>query len=145
VIGIVASRLVEKYHRPAVVIAFKNGQGKGSGRSIKGFDLFKALQVCHQVLGNFGGHAQAVGLTLDQGNMQTFREGMNAFAESFNGRLRDECLNTNWFLSVKHAREIIERWRRDYNNNRPHSSLRYLTPKEYAKKHSEGAIFASNS
>jgi putative transposase len=57
----------------------------------------------------------------------------NAFAESFNGRLRDECLNTNWFLSLKHAREVIEDWRRDYNEVRPHSSLKGKTPKEYAE------------
>ena len=55
----------------------------------------------------------------------------NAFAESFNGRLRDECLNTNWFLSVKHAREVIETWRRDYNTFRPHSSLGGLAPQEF--------------
>lgn len=55
----------------------------------------------------------------------------NAFAESFNGRLRDECLNTNWFLSIKHAREIIEAWRKDYNTVRPHSSLGGLTPEDY--------------
>ena len=46
----------------------------------------------------------------------------NAFAESFNGRLRDECLNINWFMSIKHAREVIESWRQDYNEVRPHSS-----------------------
>jgi len=48
----------------------------------------------------------------------------NAYAESFNGRLRDECLNTNWFISLKQAREIIETWREDYNKVRPHSSLK---------------------
>jgi putative transposase len=57
----------------------------------------------------------------------------NAFVESFNGRFRDECLNTNWFLSVKHAREVIEEWRRDYNEVRPHSSLKGHTPREYAE------------
>ena len=46
----------------------------------------------------------------------------NAYAESFNGRLRDECLNINWFMSVRHAWEIIESWRQDYNEVRPHSS-----------------------
>jgi putative transposase len=56
----------------------------------------------------------------------------NAFAESFIGRLRDECLNTNWFISLKHARDIIEEWRKDYNEVRPHSSLKGFTPKEYA-------------
>ena len=57
----------------------------------------------------------------------------NAFAESFNGRLRDECLNTNWFMSVRHARETIETWRQDYNEVRPHSSLKGRTPKEFAE------------
>ena len=55
----------------------------------------------------------------------------NAYAESFIGRLRDECLNENWFISLKNAREIIESWRIDYNENRPHTSLRGLTPKEF--------------
>ena len=55
----------------------------------------------------------------------------NAFAESFNGRLRDECLNTNWFLNVKHAREIIENWRKDYNTVRPHNALGGLAPQEF--------------
>jgi len=55
----------------------------------------------------------------------------NAFAESFNGRLRDECLNDNWFLSLKHAREVIESWRKDYNTARPHSSLGGLAPQEF--------------
>lgn len=56
----------------------------------------------------------------------------NAFAESFIGRLRDECLNTNWFTDLKHARNTIEDWRVDYNEVRPHSSLKGNTPKEYA-------------
>jgi putative transposase len=56
----------------------------------------------------------------------------NAYAESFNGRFRDECLNTNWFMSLRHARDIIESWRADYNEVRPHSSLGNKTPKEYA-------------
>lgn len=56
----------------------------------------------------------------------------NAFAESFNGRLRDECLNDTWFVSLPEAQVVIESWRRDYNDRRPHSSLRGLTPSEYA-------------
>ena len=57
----------------------------------------------------------------------------NAFAESFNGRLRGECLNTNWFISVRHARQVIESWRQDYNEVRPHSSLKGRTPREFAE------------
>jgi len=56
----------------------------------------------------------------------------NAYVESFNGRLRDECLNTHWFLSLDDARVKIEAWRRHYNEDRPHTSLGYLTPTEFA-------------
>jgi putative transposase len=56
----------------------------------------------------------------------------NAFVESFNGRLRDECLNTHWFLSLADARAKIEAWRRHYNESRPHTSLGWLTPAEFA-------------
>ena len=58
----------------------------------------------------------------------------NAYIESFNGRFRDECLNENWFLTLVHARDIIESWRIDYNTVRPHSSLGYLTPEEFMDK-----------
>jgi putative transposase len=61
----------------------------------------------------------------------------NAFIESFNARLREECLNLNWFRSIEHARRVIEEWRIDYNETRPHSSLGYLTPKEFAEKEAE--------
>jgi putative transposase len=57
----------------------------------------------------------------------------NGHIESFNGRLRDECLNVNQFMSIDHAREQIERWRLDYNAHRPHSSLGNLTPSEFAR------------
>ena len=57
----------------------------------------------------------------------------NACAESFIGRLRDECLNENWFLSLGDARDIIDSWRIDYNDGRPHSSLRGLSPREYVE------------
>lgn len=60
----------------------------------------------------------------------------NAFIESFNGSFRDECLNTNWFLSLEDAKEKIEAWRKDYNEWRPHSSLDNLTPMQYRQIHS---------
>ena len=56
----------------------------------------------------------------------------NAFVESFNGTCRNECLNESWFLSLADARTIIENWRIDYNNQRPHSSLGGRTPSEFA-------------
>jgi putative transposase len=61
----------------------------------------------------------------------------NAYVESFNGRLRDECLNANWFTSLGDARRKIEIWRQDYNQKRPHRSLNYLPPAEFARKRAE--------
>ena len=57
----------------------------------------------------------------------------NAYIESFNGKFRDECLNEHWFLTMAHARRIIETWRIEYNVERPHSSLGNLTPQEFAE------------
>jgi putative transposase len=59
----------------------------------------------------------------------------NAFIESFNGRLRDECLNVNQFASIEDARAKIEAWRIDYNHNRPHGSLGHRTPAEFVRQH----------
>ena len=56
----------------------------------------------------------------------------NAFIESFNGRLRDECLNEHIFVNLHNAQQIIESWRQDYNTNRPHSSLKDMTPEEFS-------------
>jgi len=64
----------------------------------------------------------------------------NAFIESFNGRLRDECLNEQVFVNLAEAREIIEAWRHDYNHVRPHSSLGALTPIEYADRQGGGPL-----
>jgi putative transposase len=58
----------------------------------------------------------------------------NAFIESFNGRLRDECLNMHQFASLAEAQAIIEAWRVDYNHHRPHSSLGHLTPSEFVSQ-----------
>lgn len=60
------------------------------------------------------------------------------FVESFNGRLRDECLNEHLFASYTSARKLIEEWRNDYNQSRPHSSLNWLTPNEFATRSKTG-------
>ena len=57
----------------------------------------------------------------------------NSFIESFNGKLRDECLNEHWFTSLEDARETIESWREEYNNTRPHSSLNNLAPMQFVE------------
>lgn len=62
----------------------------------------------------------------------------NAYIESFNGKFRDECLNEHWFRDLPHARQVITNWRTDYNENRPHSSLGYDTPSEFAAAYRTG-------
>ncbi|MGB8005116.1 MAG: single-stranded-DNA-specific exonuclease RecJ, partial [Gaiellaceae bacterium] len=81
VIGIVASRLVERYHRPVVLIAGGEGLWKGSGRSIPSFDLHGALGACSQFLERFGGHRAAAGLSIDPGSLEPFAEAFAAQAE----------------------------------------------------------------
>jgi single-stranded-DNA-specific exonuclease len=80
VVGIVASRLVERYHRPAIVIAFEGEAGKGSGRSIEGFHLFEALENCRECFREFGGHELAAGLTIERDRLDDFRKKINDHA-----------------------------------------------------------------
>jgi len=82
VIGIVASRLVEKYYRPTIVLSFdkEKGLAKGSARSIQGFDLFKNLSTCRDILPHFGGHPMAAGMTLKLEDVDTLRQRLNALA-----------------------------------------------------------------
>ncbi len=80
VIGIVASRIVERIHRPTVLVTFKDGRGRGSGRSIPGFDLYGAVHACRQHLGRFGGHRAAAGMDVDPERVERFKEAFNAEA-----------------------------------------------------------------
>jgi single-stranded-DNA-specific exonuclease len=80
VIGIVASRLVERYHRPVVLISGTEGDWKGSGRSIPAFDLHAALGACADLLGRWGGHRAAAGLSIPEENVEAFAEAFAARA-----------------------------------------------------------------
>lgn len=80
VIGIVASRLVDRFHRPTLIITTKGEVAKGSGRSIKNFHLVEALGECSEVLDNFGGHRYAAGVTLQKNNLGDFRKLINQVA-----------------------------------------------------------------
>jgi len=80
VVGIVASRIVDRFHRPAIVVALNNGHGQGSGRSITGFHLAHALQSCAAHLDAFGGHEMAVGLKIQSDQFERFRESFCAEA-----------------------------------------------------------------
>ena len=78
VIGIVASRLVEEFFRPAALISLKNGVGKGSARSIPGFDLYEGLKACSDLLLGFGGHKYAAGFTISEGNIPELQDRLSA-------------------------------------------------------------------
>ena len=85
VVGIVASRLSEKYSRPSFMIHLNGTTGKGSCRSWGGFNLFAALENCKDLLLGFGGHELAAGFTIEEANIPAFRERMNDYARSFRG------------------------------------------------------------
>ena len=83
IVGIVASRLSEKYYRPAVVLTKSQEMISGSARSVPGFDVYKAIESCRDLLVNFGGHTYAAGLTLREENLEKFKERFNTL--SFDG------------------------------------------------------------
>ena len=83
VVGIVASRLSEKYSRPSFMIHLNGAVGKGSCRSWGGFNLFAALESCSDLLLGFGGHELAAGFTIDEANIPAFRERMNQYAAEY--------------------------------------------------------------
>lgn len=87
VIGIVASRLVDQYCRPAVMLSTVDGKIKGSARSIRGFNIYNALKECEDLLIQFGGHEFAAGLTMEEGNFEAFRTRFNEIVKL---RLCDE-------------------------------------------------------
>ncbi len=80
VLGIVASKIVEKYYRPAIILSTQDGVGTGSARSIEGFSIFEALHNCRDHLENFGGHKRAAGLTIKEEKISAFRDTINDFA-----------------------------------------------------------------
>lgn len=82
VIGIVASKITETYYKPSILVCFEDGIGKGSGRSVDGFDLHKALTACMDDLDRFGGHEMAIGLTVKQDSFEKFRKDVNEYAKN---------------------------------------------------------------
>jgi single-stranded-DNA-specific exonuclease len=80
VVGIVASRVVERFHRPAFVLGLENGMAQGSGRSIPVFHLLEALEAMPDLFGKFGGHRQAAGITMDAARIEEFRQRLRTYA-----------------------------------------------------------------
>jgi len=83
VIGIVASRLTEKYYKPAIVLTESSGSVSGSARSVTGFDIYRAIESCKDLLLNFGGHTFAAGVTLLEENLELFKSRLEVFADEY--------------------------------------------------------------
>lgn len=105
VIGIVASRLVEKYFKPTLLISTKNGIGKGSGRSVAGFHLLNAIKSCGEYLLKFGGHTQAAGIAIEPDKIEQFKRAMLEYAEL---NLPDDTLIPTLTIDAKLDPDEIE-------------------------------------
>ncbi len=108
VIGIVASRLTETYYRPTVVLTESNGLATGSARSVLGFDLYKAINSCSDLLENFGGHMYAAGLTMKKENIPLFRKRFEEFVS--NTRRDDQldpCIEVDMELGLEDISEKL--------------------------------------
>jgi single-stranded-DNA-specific exonuclease len=98
VIGIVASRLIETYYRPTVILTESNGFATGSARSVQGYDLYQAIEACSDLLESFGGHMYAAGLTLKKENIQPF---MDRFEQYVNSTITEEQLVPRIFIDTE--------------------------------------------
>lgn len=108
VLGIVASRLVEAYYKPTIVLCKSNGFITGSARSIPGFDLYEAIESCSDLLENFGGHMYAAGLTLKEENYEKFCERFESFvANKITNEILTPVINIDTYLDF---REITPRF-----------------------------------
>ncbi len=100
VIGIVASRLVERYYRPTILISFTDGKGKGSGRSIPGLNLLQCLNYCNNLLTNYGGHKHAAGITISKENILPFIDEFERYVD-LHLEGKDLCQRVNIDCKVK--------------------------------------------
>ena len=134
VVGIVASRLSEKYSCPSFMIHLNGGVGKGSCRSWGGFNLFSALESCSDLLLGFGGHELAAGFTIEEENIPAFRKRMNEYARAYRGgEVPISCLDVDTVIAQPgrvtlqevEALELLEPY--GAGNNRPVFCLRGAT------------------
>jgi len=98
VIGIVASRLIETYYRPTVILTESNGFATGSARSVQGYDLYQAIEACSDLLESFGGHMYAAGLTLKKENIEPFTE---RFEQYVNSTITEDQLSPSIFIDAE--------------------------------------------
>lgn len=104
VIGIVASRITEKYHKPAIILTTDKGIAKGSARSVGEVSIFDAMKSCEDLFVGFGGHKQAAGLSLEISNVNTFRKRINEYANEFLSE--DDLLPRINVDGILHAKDI---------------------------------------
>jgi single-stranded-DNA-specific exonuclease len=105
VVGIVASRLIEKYYRPTIVLTKSNGKVTGSARSVKDFDVYEAIEACSDLLIQFGGHKYAAGLTMEESQVEKFAE---KFEKEVGKRITDEQLIPEIEIDLEIAFEQID-------------------------------------
>lgn len=118
VIGIVASRLVDQYCRPTIMLSTVDGKIKGSARSIKGFNIYDALKECEDLLIQFGGHEYAAGLTMDQNKFDEFRK---RFSEIVEKRLCDEDFEPELIIDAEvNLQDIDDRFWKILNQFEPY-------------------------
>jgi single-stranded-DNA-specific exonuclease len=117
VIGIVASRLIETYYRPTVILTESNGFATGSARSVQGYDLYQAIESCSDLLESFGGHMYAAGLTLKMENIRPF---MDRFEKYVNTTITEDQLVPRVFIDTELSfSEINEVFFRTMNQFQP--------------------------
>ncbi len=105
VIGIVASKITERYNKPTILISIKDGMGMGSGRSLEGFNIFKGLTYCKELFEKFGGHELAGGVTLKKENIEAFRKMINEYAVSIK---YENILRPKIFVDAEIKKEDIQ-------------------------------------
>jgi single-stranded-DNA-specific exonuclease len=110
VIGIVCAKLVERYSRPVILISLDEDSSRGSARSLKGFNLFEALDACSQLLEKFGGHEQAAGISIKRANIDEFRLAINQYAKKnapdLTQSIEIDCILAIDKVNLKTANEI---------------------------------------
>lgn len=101
VIGIVASKITDMYFKPSILLCFEENEGKGSGRSIPGFDLHKALMECSKDIKKFGGHSMAIGITIEKDKFESFKTDFEKYAEQTNIKEIVPIVNIDAEISLK--------------------------------------------
>lgn len=101
VIGIVASKVTEMYYKPSILICFEGNEGKGSGRSVPGFDLHEALTNCDKYIDRFGGHAMAIGISVNKDNFEKFKKDFEDYTDRTNIKELIPIIKVDETISMK--------------------------------------------